>query len=193
MQDLPKELSATRPERCADRHESVMVPGDLRDVAGPDCCRNRATDGPMMTVVATNHDKQQGATGAADVTVCGMAGATLIRVVGNLGVDVVPALRTALETSFRRHSWVIMDLDLVTAVDRIALNTLVTGGFAARRRGGALLLVAKHAVVGSALETARMGHALRRFPTVPQAMSAVPPEESSRTGTIRQRGSAGCR
>jgi anti-anti-sigma factor len=141
----------------------------------------------MMTVVATTQDEQRGETAAVGVVVCGIAGTTMIRVVGDLGVDAVPALRTALQTSSRRHCWIIMDLDRVTSVDRVALNTLVSGGFSARRRGGALLLVARHAVVGSALETARMGHAFRTFPTVPRAMSAIPVEQSSGMGTSGQR------
>lgn len=152
-----------------------------------------------MTVVASTDDRV-GRTGPAGglstaerITVWSAADASLLRVHGGLRASMIPLLQQALGAAVARHAWTIVDLSLVNVIDRIALNTLVKVRCTARGRGGDLLLVASHNLVRAALEAARMSTAFCVFPTVPQALSAVPANGYSLALTAREPGDAGHR
>ncbi|MCO8276263.1 STAS domain-containing protein [Actinoplanes sp. TRM 88003] len=97
--------------------------------------------------------------------------ASVVRVIGDLGPDTITDLRTVLAEAAGAHSWVIVDLSRTSAVHRVALNMLLAGRSAARRRGGDLLLVASPDLVRRVLHTRRMDSAFTTYPTVPRAMS----------------------
>lgn len=138
-----------------------------------------------MTAVASAEGRRAGHSGTGTASARGhltegdLAGVSLVRVIGELGGGLVPRLRTALSAAVARRAWTVVDLSLMTAVDRVALNTLVKGRCTAQGRGGDLLLVAPHDRVGAALKGARMSAAFAVFATVPQALSAASDEKSS--------------
>lgn len=151
--------------------------------------------GPDMTAAATAGDRQDGEGGNAGVsaapgsiTLGRMANASLVRIVGDLGLDSVLELQKVLGAALGRHAWIIVDLSLTAIVDRVALNTLVTGSYAARGRGGGLLLVAPSDLVHIALDGARMRSAFTTFPTLPQALSEVSAKVFAAAGAVRKRG-----
>ncbi|MEV4704322.1 STAS domain-containing protein [Actinoplanes sp. NPDC049316] len=99
--------------------------------------------------------------------------AVLIRVTGDIDLDLVPDLRTGLETAVALRPYVIVDLTAARTVDSLGLGALVRGRSAARQRGGDLLLVAPSRFVQTVVRTMRLHRAFRMFDTVPQAITAA--------------------
>lgn len=99
--------------------------------------------------------------------------AVVVRLAGDVDLDVVDDLRTALDDAVALRPYVIVDLTAAAAVDSLGLNTLVRGRNAARRNGGELLLVGPSRFVQTVLRTMRLHTAFRVFETVPQALTAT--------------------
>jgi anti-anti-sigma factor len=109
----------------------------------------------------------------APFTTHALNGASLVRLAGDIDLDVVPALRTALQSALAAHAWVIVDLSQVRIVDSVGLSVLVTAGFAARRNGGDLLMAAPPSFLLSVLHSARPATQFSVYDTVPRAMTAA--------------------
>lgn len=137
-----------------------------------------------MTVDSTVDREQDSSNGS--VTMTELPDGRLIRVVGDLGPDTVPGLRTALAAARAAHTWIIVDLSMAAAVDRVALNTLVAGSYATRRGGRELLLVVPPDLRRTVVHAARLGSAFTTFPTVPRALSAATAGAGSRGGPARR-------
>jgi anti-anti-sigma factor len=102
-----------------------------------------------------------------------MAGISVVRVVGDIDLDVVTTLRAALDAAIAAQEWVIVDLSRAETVDSVGLSVLVTASFAARRAGGDLLLAAPSRFLSSVLRSARLATVLAVYDTLPQAISAA--------------------
>jgi anti-anti-sigma factor len=99
--------------------------------------------------------------------------AGLVRVVGDVDIDGVGELRTALDAALERHCQVIVDLTGAASLDSITVSAIVRTRRSARRRGGDLVLAAPSPFLRTVLQTIRQDTAFRIFDTVPQAMSAM--------------------
>ncbi|MGA5298938.1 STAS domain-containing protein [Nucisporomicrobium flavum] len=99
--------------------------------------------------------------------------AAVVRVTGDIDLDVVADLRAGLENAAALRSYVIVDLTGAGTIDSLGLGALVRGRGAARQRGGDLLLVAPSRFVQTVLRTMRLHTAFRTFGTVPQAITAA--------------------
>jgi anti-sigma B factor antagonist len=99
----------------------------------------------------------------------------VVRVVGDLDIDVVDDLRVAVDTALEAHARVIVDLSRAATIDSVGLSAIVRARQSARRRGGDLLLAAPSRFVRTVLHTMRLDTAFPMFDSVPQAMSAVLP------------------
>jgi len=125
------------------------------------------------------------------ITTYSLTGASLVRLVGDIDLDVVPALQTAFESAAAAHSWVIVDLSRVRIIESVGLSVLVTAGFVARKDGGDLLVAAPPKF----LRTARLAATLSVYDTLPQAMTAALRRRNiptASTATTRRRDGA-CR
>ncbi|WP_433796633.1 STAS domain-containing protein [Actinoplanes sp. CA-252034] len=119
---------------------------------------------------------------ATRITVHAMDGASVIRIIGDLDLDVAARLRATLESTVARCPWVIVDLRHTGGVDSVGLGILAAAGQSARRQGGDLLLAAAPPFFLSVVHAARLGAHFTTFDTVPQAITfaltpraAVPP------------------
>jgi anti-anti-sigma factor len=101
----------------------------------------------------------------------GMAGASVVRIVGDVDLAVAARLREVLDSVLAAHAWVIVDLRRAEAVDSIGLGVLLAARQAARRRDGDLVLAAVPPFVRSVLSAARLASAFTTFDTVPQAIT----------------------
>lgn len=99
--------------------------------------------------------------------------ASVVRVVGDLDVDVAAELRAALDAALEAHPRVIVDLTRAGAIDSVGLSALVRTRQAARRRGGDVLLAGPSRFIRTVLHTMRLDAAFPVFDTVPQAVSAA--------------------
>jgi anti-anti-sigma factor len=102
-----------------------------------------------------------------------MSSASLVRVAGDIDINVVAELRAALDAALAEHPRVIVDLAGAATIDSVGLGTVVRAHQAARRCGGDLLLAAPSRFIRTVLHTMRLDGALPIFDTVPQAMSAA--------------------
>ncbi|GAA4954749.1 STAS domain-containing protein [Actinoplanes utahensis] len=100
-----------------------------------------------------------------------MAGASVIRLVGDIDLEVAAALRTTLDTALTASPWAIVDLRQVGAVDSVGLGVLIAARHAARRQGGDVLLAAAPPFFLAVLRAARLGAVFSTFATVPQAIT----------------------
>jgi anti-anti-sigma factor len=75
----------------------------------------------------------------------------LVRVTGDVDDDVVPALRSTLDSAVALRPFVIVDLTMAGAITSPGLGTLVRARNAVRRRGGELLLAAPSRFVQTVL------------------------------------------
>lgn len=107
------------------------------------------------------------------ITQHAVADISVVRVVGDIDLDAVTALRAALDAAVAAHAWVIVDLSRAGTVDSIGLSVLVTASFAARRANGDLLLVTPSRFLSSVLRSARLATAFAVYGTLPQAISAA--------------------
>ncbi|GIE28556.1 hypothetical protein Ait01nite_016010 [Actinoplanes italicus] len=105
------------------------------------------------------------------ITVHAMAGASVVRVIGDLDLAVATRLRTALDAALATSPWLIVDLRQAEAVDSVGLGVLIAAHQAARRQGGDLLLAAAPPFFLSVLRAARLGSVFMTFDTVPQAIT----------------------
>lgn len=133
-----------------------------------------------------------GITQTASITRHTMAGASLVRLIGDIDHDLVADLRTTLDAA-AAHAWVIVDLGRVRGIGTVGLSVLVTASLAARRAGGDLLLAAPPPLVHAVLRSVRLATAFSVYETLPQALTAalvgasVPPDSAVLT---RQRDEA---
>ena len=114
-----------------------------------------------------------GASGAGCVAQRHTRFAALIDITGDIDVEVVPELRTALESAVAARPQVVVDLARVRVIDAAGLGVLVRARQAARRRNGDLLLASPSRFVRTVLRTMRLHTAFRTFDTVQQAMTAA--------------------
>ncbi|MEU4420259.1 STAS domain-containing protein [Actinoplanes sp. NPDC024001] len=108
---------------------------------------------------------------SAQVVLTVTAPAAVLRVFGDVDLDVVGELRAALDEAVRRRPYVIVDLNAAGTIDSLCLGALVWGRSRARRAGGDLLLVAPSRFVQTVLRGMRLDTAFRVFATVPQAIT----------------------
>jgi anti-sigma B factor antagonist len=104
--------------------------------------------------------------------------ASVVRILGDVDIDVVSELRAALDTALEMHPRVIVDLTGAATIDSVGLGTIVRARQSARRGGGDLLLAAPSRFVRTVLHTMRLDAAFPTFDTVPQALSAPVTEPS---------------
>lgn len=124
-------------------------------------------------------DGDQRTVDGTTITVHAMAGATVLRLVGDLDLAVATRLRTTLDAALSGGPWIIVDLRQVEAVDSVGLGVLIAARQAARRSGGDLLLAAAPPLFVSVLQAARLGSVFVTFDTVPQAITfALAPAEN---------------
>ncbi|GGN65798.1 hypothetical protein GCM10010112_27560 [Actinoplanes lobatus] len=105
------------------------------------------------------------------ITVRAMAGASVVRIIGDLDLAVATRLRTDLESAIARCPWAIVDLRGIGAVDSIGLGVLLAARQSALRQGGDLLLAAAPPFFLSVLRAARIDAVFTTFDTVPQAVT----------------------
>jgi len=111
--------------------------------------------------------------GAARVALTVTSPAAIVRITGDVDVDVVADLRAALDNAVALRPYVIVDLTTAGVLDSLGLGALVRGRGAARQRDGELLLVAPSRFVQAVLWSMRLHTAFRMFDTVPQAITAT--------------------
>lgn len=107
----------------------------------------------------------------ARIVLRGMAGVSVVRVVGDVDLAVAARLRATFESALAMRPWIIVDLRQAAAVDSVGLGVLIAARQGARRRGGDLVLAAAPVFVLSVLHAARLGTAFPTFDTVPQAIT----------------------
>lgn len=116
--------------------------------------------------------------GGSRVSVAVTAPAVLVRVTGDIDDDVVPALRSTLDSAMALRPYVIVDLSTAETITSPGLGTLVRARTAVRQRDGELLLAAPSRFVRTVLWTMRLHTAFRMFDTVPQAITAAAAQDS---------------
>ncbi|MEV4280560.1 STAS domain-containing protein [Actinoplanes xinjiangensis] len=124
--------------------------------------------------VIDEHDNGNSAAnvvGDARIVVRHMAGASVVRVVGDVDLAVAGRLRATFESALAMDPWIIVDLRRTEAVDSVGLGVLLAARQAARRRSGDLVLAAAPAYVVSVIRAARLGAVFPMFDTVPQAIT----------------------
>ncbi|MCO8275570.1 STAS domain-containing protein [Actinoplanes sp. TRM 88003] len=99
--------------------------------------------------------------------------AALVRVTGDIDLDVIGELRDVLDSAVALRPVVIVDLISAGTIDSLGLAVLAGTRDAARRRGGDLLLVAAGHFTRGVLTARRLQTAFRVFDTVPQAITAA--------------------
>lgn len=109
----------------------------------------------------------------ASIVVHNLAGASVVRIIGDVDLAVAGPLRATLESALATHPWVIVDLRRADAVDSVGLGVLLAARQAATRASGDLVLAAASPFFHSVMRAARVGTALPAFDTVPQAMTYV--------------------
>lgn len=130
---------------------------------------------------------------STSITSCTMAGASLVRVVGDIDGDVAGSLRAALDAATAEHTWIIVDMARTRIIDSVGLSVLVTAGLCARRQGGDLFIAAPSSFVRSILHCARPATTFAVHDTVSQALTAAHARQRARPGravVVRQRDSA---
>jgi anti-anti-sigma factor len=135
--------------------------------------RNDGREQAMSDVVAGVTSRRGGTRDRVLITRHAVAGASLVRVIGDIDLDAVTTLRAALDAAVATHAWVIVDLSRTGTVDSVGLSVLVTANLAARRAGGGLLLAAPSPFLRSVLRSARPVTAFAVHDTLPQAMTAA--------------------
>lgn len=100
-------------------------------------------------------------------------GVSLLRVVGDLDLDALPALGDTLRAATTPDAWIIVDLAQAGTVDSVALSMLLATSHTARRIGGDLVLTGVSATMHEVLTVARLDSHFRVFETVPQALTAA--------------------
>jgi anti-anti-sigma factor len=135
-----------------------------------------------MGVVPVAEEAGNG-TGGTEILWHAMAGASVIRVVGDLDLSTVASLRATAEAALANAAWIIVDLRRAGAVDSIGLGVLIAVREAARRGGGDLLLAAASPFFGSVLRAARLETVFTVFDTVPRAITyALTPRPGDAAG-----------
>lgn len=109
----------------------------------------------------------------ASVSIALTTPASLVRVTGDVDVDMVSELRSTLDDAVALRPVVIVDLTAAETVDSLCLGILVRARNAARRRGGDVLLVVRSEFLMTVLRAQRLHDAFRTFDTVPQAITAA--------------------
>ena len=99
--------------------------------------------------------------------------AAVVDITGDIDVDIVAQLRTALNSAVAARTQVVVGLAQVRAIDSAGLGVLVRARRAARRRNGDLLLASPSRFVRTVLRTMRLHNAFPTFDTVQQAMTAA--------------------
>ncbi len=102
-----------------------------------------------------------------------MDGVSLVRVAGDLDLELLPALREVLQEALEPHPWVIVDLSGAGILESVGLSPLLVACQAARREGGDLLLANPAPIVRTVLRAARLQEMFPVHDTVPQAMTAA--------------------
>jgi anti-anti-sigma factor len=138
---------------------------------GPHRCPACRTAKPPATRSARR--SPPGATVAGRVSQRHTDFATLVDITGNIDVDVVAELRTALDRAVAARPQVIVGLAQVRTIDPAGLGVLVRARRAARGRNGDLVLAGPSRFVRTVLRTMRLHTAFRTFGTVQQAMTAA--------------------
>lgn len=98
----------------------------------------------------------------------------VVRVAGDVDIDVVGELRAALDAAVEAHPRVVVDLGGAGTIDSVGLSALVRGRQAARKRGGDLVLAAPSRFVRTVLHTMRLDAA---FPIFDSVAAAVEPPD----------------
>lgn len=106
------------------------------------------------------------------VTVTDTGAATVVRVEGDVDLDVIGELRAALDDAVTRRPYVIVDL-AVTGIDSLGIGTLVRARNVARRAGGDVVLAGPSPFVRTLLRTMRLDTAFQVYRTVPQAITVA--------------------
>ncbi|MBL7260258.1 STAS domain-containing protein [Paractinoplanes lichenicola] len=99
--------------------------------------------------------------------------AALVRVTGDIDLDVIGELREALDNAVALRPVVIVDLISAGTIDSLGLAVLTGARDATRRHGGDLLLVASSHFTRGVLTARRLQTAFRVYDTVPQAITAA--------------------
>ena len=108
--------------------------------------------------------------------------AALLRVTGDVDVNLVSALRDAVDRAVRARPLVIVDLAGVRSIEALSLRTLGYGRSEARRHGSDLVLAAPSPVVRHTLRSVRLHLDFTIFAGVPQAMTAAAGGDPLRDG-----------
>ncbi|WP_127502983.1 STAS domain-containing protein [Actinoplanes solisilvae] len=109
----------------------------------------------------------------ASVSIALTTPAALVRVSGDVDVDIVSELRQRLDEAVALRPVVIVDLTAAGTIDSLCLGILVRARNAARRNGGDVLLVIAGDFLMTVLKAQRLHDAFRTFDTVPQAITAA--------------------
>ena len=116
---------------------------------------------------------QSAETRPANVSIALTSPASIVRVTGDVDVDIVSELRDKLDEAVALRPVVIVDLTAAETVDSLCLSLLIRARNAARRRGGDVLLVVPSEFMLTVLRVQRLHDAFRAFDTVPQAITAA--------------------
>ena len=109
----------------------------------------------------------------ASVSIALTSPAAIVRLTGDVDVDIVSELRQRLDDAVALRPVVIVDLSAAGTIDSLCLSILVRARNAARRRGGDVLLVIDGDFLLTVLKAQRLHDAFRTFDTVPQAITAA--------------------
>ena len=109
----------------------------------------------------------------ASVSIALTSPAAIVRLTGDVDVDIVSELRQRLDDAVALRPVVIVDLSAAGTIDSLCLSILVRARNAARRRGGDVLLVIDGDFLLTVLKAQRLHDAFRTFTTVPQAITAA--------------------
>lgn len=99
--------------------------------------------------------------------------AAVVRIAGDVDLDVAAELRAAFETAAASRPYVIADLSRAATIDSLGLGTVVRARNMARRQQSELLLAGPSRFVRTVLRTMRLHTAFRTFATVRQALAAT--------------------
>lgn len=141
----------------------------------PNCsCAVVAGRGSSKTV-ATGRQRSRRPAGALleRVDVQRTTHVAVVRVTGDIDMDVAADLDTAIESALAVDPNIVVDLTRAGTIDSAGLGALVRGRNAARRHEGELVLTGPSRFVQTVLRTMRLHTAFRVFATVEQAVVAV--------------------
>jgi anti-sigma B factor antagonist len=113
-----------------------------------------------------------GSSGRVSVQV--LSAAAVVRVTGDVDMDVCDELRSALQSAVAARRQVVVDLTRAGVIDSAGLGALVRARNAARQRAGELILAGPSRFVQTVLRTMRLHTAFRVFSSAEQAVAAAP-------------------